>query len=214
MVLALLAAMSVHVAVLVVVLRLREPDPLPDELADAVSVEMVPLSALSALSPPAPAPLPVAPAPAAEPLPADTPPPAAATPAKPAPPRDDMIRPTTMLSARSLAASRQTRLALRTLAADTRIEQLCGLEAMEQVHAWRRDFQPDRIVVYAMGEPTMTGNLFEANGAAFRSHALWYAVKFSCELTADHARVAGFAFAVGEPVPRDRWEDHGLPAVH
>lgn len=213
MVLALLAAMSVHMAVLVVVLRLREPDPLPDELADAVSVEMVPLSALR---PPAPLPSPVVPAPAAEPLPGATPPPRAASPSStPTPaPRDDMIRPTAMLSARSLANSRQTRLALRTLAADTRIEQLCGLEAMEQIHAWQRDFQPDRIVVYAMGEPTMTGNLLEANGAAFRSHALWYTVKFRCELTADHARVAGFAFAVGAPVPRDRWEDHGLPAVH
>jgi len=215
MVFALLAAIAVHLAVLVIVVRLRGPDPLSDELAEAVPVEMVPLSALGP-PPPVPA-VPVAPAPAApgeETLPTDAPPPTAAAPATPTQPREDMVRPTTMLSSRSLAASRQARLAMRTLASDTRVEQLCGLEAMEQVHAWQRDFQPDRIVVYAMGEPSLTGNRFEADGAAFRSRSLWYRIRFSCDLTTDHARVVGFAFAVGAPIPRDDWEEHGLPAVH
>ena len=216
MVLALLAAIAVHLAVLVVVLRQREPDALPDDFTDAVSVEMVPLSALA---PPAPAEPPPG-VPAVEPLPGGTapqtvaPPPVAQPTPAPPPAAPGMIRPTNMLSARSLATNRQTRAAMRMLTSETRIEQLCGLEAMEQVHAWQRDYQPDRIVVYAMGEPTMTGNLFEADGAAFRSRSLWYNIKFSCELSADHARVAGFAFAVGAPVPRDNWEDHGLPAVH
>jgi len=213
--LALVAAIAVHLAVLVVLLRQREPDPLSDEFTDAVSVEMVPLSALTLPSPLLPPPLP----PANEPSPVvASPVPTTQAPVqqKPAPPpaAPGMIRPRTMLSARSLAGSRQTRLALRSLTSDTRVEQLCGLEAMEQVHAWQRDFQPDRMVVYAMGEPTMTGNMFEADGAAFRSRSLWYNIRFSCELTPDHARVAGFAFAVGAPVPRDNWEDHGLPAVH
>lgn len=218
MALALVAALAVHLAVLLLIARQKEPDALPDEFSDAVSIEMVPLSALTGLTEPTPnEPTPV------EPLPGGTVPEAVAPtpstppqPVQPAPPpiTPGMIRPATMLSARSLAASRQTRVALRTLAVDTRVEQLCGLEAMEQVHAWQRDFQPDRIVVYAMSEPRMTGNLFEADGAAFRSRSLWYNIKFTCELTPDRARVTAFAFAVGTPVPREDWDEHGLPALH
>lgn len=221
MALALLAALVIHLAVLLVMLRQREPEPLSEELSGAISIEMVPLSALvpPTLAPPEftpPESAPSAPTVPAEPLPGDSVPRTVqpSPPAQPEPAQPGMIRPTIMLSARSLAASRQARAALRSLAADTRVEQLCGLEAMEQVHAWQQDFQPDRIVVYAMGEPRMTGNLFEADGAAFRSRSLWYRVKFTCELSPDRARVTAFAFAVGAPVPRAQWEDHGLPAVH
>lgn len=219
MALALLTALAVHLAVLVVILRQRETDPLPDEFSEAVSIEMVPLSALTPPPPITPVPVPAEPAPV-ETLPGGTAPETAAPPPSPqskpaAPPvPPGMIRATTMLAARNLAGSRQARTAMRMLTSDTRVEQLCGLEAMEQVHAWQRDYQPDRIVVYAMGEPTMTGSLFEADGAAFRSRSLWYRIRFTCELTPDRARVTAFAFAVGAAVPREDWEDHGLPAVH
>lgn len=66
--------------------------------------------------------------------------------------RSAMIRPATMLSGEALAdpRSRQARAALRQLAYFDRREQLCNLEAMEQIHAWRDEFEPERLVAYAM----------------------------------------------------------------
>jgi hypothetical protein len=213
---ALIVALALHVAIFAWLVEQPQPVPQPGLPSDAIAVEILPPSEL-------PHPLP---APAPEPQPAPDAilpgPPATAVPstqrtARPAPPPEpDMIRPSVMLSARNLASagSRQARLALRTLSDDTRVEQLCGLEAMEQVHAWRHDFQPDRLVAYAMGEPKPIAGGIEADGAAFRNHSNWYRIRFRCELTPDREKVAAFAFAVGDPIPRDQWEEHGLPAVH
>ncbi|WP_246546592.1 DUF930 domain-containing protein [Ancylobacter defluvii] len=138
--------------------------------------------------------------------------PPAAAPAKP----DDMIRPTRMLSAQALAdpRSRATRRALATLAEEERIAQLCDLEAMEQIHAWRPSYQPDRLVDYARADTRMRGNSLIAGGGAFRSGLKWYEVSFSCELDGSLRQVVGFAFKVGAPIPRQDWTALALPAVH
>lgn len=214
--LALLAALLLHAAILGWLAE--QPAPQPGLPSDAIAVEILPPSEL----PHAPT-VPAAPAPAEPVQPeAKLPPAAEASPrqpraSRPAPPSEpEMIRPSVMLSGRNLAlaSSRQARLAMRTLSDDTRIEQLCGLEAMEQVHAWRREFQPDRLVAYAFGEPRSIAGGIAADGAAFRARSNWYRIRFRCELTPDRARVAAFAFVVGDAVPREDWEEHGLPAVH
>jgi hypothetical protein len=211
--LALIAALALHLAFFAWLYEQPQPAPQPGLPSEAIAVEILPPSELPR-APSAPAPL----QPALPDAIISAPPTAAApAPAPPAPaPEPEMIRPTTMLSARNLATpgSRQARLALRTLTDDTRIEQLCGLEAMEQVQAWRREFLPDRLVAYAFGEPRAIAGGIAADGAAFRSRSNWYRMRFRCELTPDRARVAAFAFAVSGAVPREDWEEHGLPAVH
>lgn len=150
--------------------------------------------------------------------PAATAPPSANTfPASPpvtAPPA--MIRPTEMLSAKTLAdpRSRQARADLATFASGERMVQLCNLEAMDQIRKWRADFQPERVVPYAMAEEKIAATSITANGAAFRSRRNWYALKFTCELAQDGESVTGFAFLVGDPVPREKWGELGLPTVH
>lgn len=215
---ALIVALTLHLAIFAWLYEQPQPAPQPDLPSDAIAVEILRPSELPhAVPTPQPQPAPQI-APDAE-LPG---PPTAVAPrpqrtSRPAPPPEpDMIRPSVMLSARNLASasSRQARLAMRTLSDDTRVEQLCGLEAMEQVHAWRHEFQPDRLVAYAMGEPKPIAGGIEADGAAFRNHSSWYRIRFRCELTPDRERVAAFAFAVGDSIPHDEWEEHGLPAVH
>ena len=70
-----------------------------------------------------------------------------------------MIRPTEMLSAKTLAdpRSRQARADLATFASDERMVQLCNLEAMDQIRRWRADFQPEQVVPYATAEEKITG---------------------------------------------------------
>ncbi|WP_246678240.1 MULTISPECIES: DUF930 domain-containing protein [unclassified Mesorhizobium] len=160
--------------------------------------------------PPAPTPAPL-PAPEAR-TPAPTP--DARQTQQPAAPA--MIRPTEMLSAKTLAdpRSRQARADLATFASDERMVQLCNLEAMDQIRRWRADFQPERVVPYATAEEKITGTTIAANGAAFRSRKNWYSLKFKCQLARDGESVIGFEFLVGDPVAREKWDELGLPAVH
>ena len=127
-----------------------------------------------------------------------------------------MIRPTEMLSAKTLAdpRSRQARADLATFASDERMVQLCNLEAMDQIRRWRADFQPERVVPYATAEEKIKGTTIAADGAAFRSRRNWYGLKFKCQLAQDGESVIGFEFLVGDPVAREKWDELGLPAVH
>jgi hypothetical protein len=109
--------------------------------------------------------------------------------------------------------SRGTREALKLLDASERIEQLCALEAMSQIHAWTTEFEPDRVVAYAMARTKLSQSVLEAEGAAFRSRRQWYGLRFRCEMAAD-GKVAGFQFRIGEAIPRSEWAAHALPPEH
>ncbi|WP_246673473.1 DUF930 domain-containing protein [Mesorhizobium sp. B2-4-14] len=161
-----------------------------------------------------PPPVPAVPA---TPKPRTAAPPPASNPSKPQPPSAPaMIRPTEMLSGKTLAdpRSRQARADLATFASDERMVQLCDIEAMDQIRRWRADFQPDRVVPYATAEEKITDTTIAANGAAFRSRKNWYNLKFKCQLAQDGESVIDFEFLVGDPVARDKWDELGLPAVH
>ena len=124
-----------------------------------------------------------------------------------------MVKASRMMATDALAhpLSRQTREMLPLLAADERVEQLCGLEAMSQIHAWKSDFEPDRVTAYAKAATMLTGRALIADGAAFRSKRRWYDLRFRCELSPDQAAIVAFEFRVGEPVPRSQWAKLGLP---
>lgn len=129
---------------------------------------------------------------------------------------DGMVHPPRMLSQRVLSdpRSRETVALLPRLAADERVEQLCGLEAMSQIHDWQRDLEPDRVTAYALANTTFSGRVLTAEGAAFRSKQRWYGLRFVCTVSADLKDATAFAFNVGAMIPRSRWDALGLPAVH
>jgi hypothetical protein len=166
--------------------------------------------------PPAPAPPSTPEAQAPAPVRTSTPTPSPSTPPAQPPTAPAMIRPTEMLSAKTLAdpRSRQARADLATFASDERMVQLCNLEAMDQIRRWRADFQPERVVPYATAEEKIRGTTIAADGAAFRSRKNWYSLKFKCQLARDGESVIGFEFLVGDPVAREKWDEFGLPAVH
>ncbi|WP_312809515.1 DUF930 domain-containing protein [Agrobacterium cavarae] len=131
-------------------------------------------------------------------------------------PQDDtpaMVKPSRMLSEKVLddPRSRKARKELAALAPTDHVEQLCGLEAMAQVGEWSKELRPDRVVAYAMADPKIVGNAFSADGAALHSKQDWYALKFKCELTPDHKKVAAFEFLMGDPIPKNDWGEHSLP---
>lgn len=188
------------------------PDPLPPE---ALPPEALPPEVLPPAVQPAPQTRSVA---QPEAAPAEQPPPV--QPPSPAPPpvptAPVMGRARRLLSEDVLSnpRSRGTRAALQQLQEPERIEQLCNLEAMGQIHAWKAEFQPDRVVAYAMEGVRLSRTALQADGAVFRSKQQWYRMKFKCELAPDHRTVSGFEFMVGEPVPRHDWRGLDLPAEH
>ena len=125
---------------------------------------------------------------------------------------DIMIQATSLRSAKVLADPRsaKARKALQGLAPSERIVQLCNIEAMEQVHIWKPEFQPDFLVAYAMADTKLSGRKLTADGGAFRSKRRWYALGFTCEVTADQKEVVSFAFRVGDAIPKSQWQDHNL----
>jgi Domain of Unknown Function (DUF930) len=123
-----------------------------------------------------------------------------------------MIKATGLLSAKVLADPRsaKARKMLGELASSERIVQLCNIEAMEQVHVWKAEFQPDFLVAYAMADTKLSGPKLQADGAAFRSKRRWYNIGFNCEVTPDLKDVASFVFLVGDEIPESEWHDHNL----
>lgn len=206
---ALPVALLLHVLLLATLglasMRLRIE--VPPHLESSVDVELLTPGAFEAMTrskpvegPPTPILAPAQQAPAATP------------PSEPG----GMIRASRLMAADALAnpLSRQARDMLPHLAADERIEQLCGLEAMSQIHAWKGEYAPDRVTAYARSEVRMSGRVLQAEGAVFRSRKRWYDLRFTCELSPDRSRVVAFEFRVGEPVPRALWRELNLPEIH
>jgi Domain of Unknown Function (DUF930) len=180
-----------------------------------VEIVMVPPASAPTLAPPT-----RIPTPESGKLPQDKPGDLAAIPEiPPTPPRpsDDtpvVVKPSHMLSETILAdpRSQRARRMMSRLSQNDRIGQLCGLEAMAQVAAWKKTFKPDQVVAYAMAATKILGNTLLAEGAALHSHEEWFRLKFKCGLTADRTKVASFEFLVGRTIPRTDWESHNLPA--
>jgi hypothetical protein len=103
----------------------------------------------------------------------------------------------------------EVRRGLARMASDTRFEQICGVEAMEQIAKSGGAFKPQATVAYATADPRVAGNVMVADGAAFFSGGHWFQLAFRCETTPDRLKVVSFDFAVGEEVTEGRGLDAG-----
>jgi hypothetical protein len=125
---------------------------------------------------------------------------------------DGLIAATKLYSARILEdpRSRSARRAMRNLAADEWIIQLCNIEAMEQVHRWKAGYKPDYMIAYATTDLKLSGHEVQADGGAFHSRRDWYGIRFRCDVSPDDSKVVSFAFLVGPPIARSQWASHNL----
>lgn len=98
---------------------------------------------------------------------------------------------------------------LRQLDPDARFEQVCDLEAMRRI-GQDKIYRPERSIVGALETPKVVNSTMSGNGGAFKSKGQWYQFSFKCETTADHMKVQTFSFQIGEPIPPEKWEPHGL----
>lgn len=117
----------------------------------------------------------------------------------------DMVVATQMMSGSVLAdpRNRGVRDGLLRMTDETRADQLCGIEAMEQLKGWNSDFSPEWVSAYATADVEVLENMIVAEGAAFRSAGRWYHLKFKCTLDSEDGSVVSFAFRVGVAIPAE-----------
>lgn len=118
------------------------------------------------------------------------------------------VRAEKMLSGTVLNEPRNAdaRIALSKLRGDTRLEQLCNIEAMEQITHWRSDLEPEWVVTSVRTDTQTIDSTYVAKGAAFRQEDHWYDLSFICEATPDLEEVVSFKFTVGKRIPHNQLE--------
>ncbi|MDX3928825.1 MAG: DUF930 domain-containing protein [Shinella sp.] len=99
---------------------------------------------------------------------------------------------------------------LEKLDPNERVEQRCDIEAMERISAAKEGYRPDKVIAYAFGDTTLSGDMLKTKGAVFRSKGEWYRLSYRCEVTADRLDVTAFKFKIGEMVPHEDWQAHYL----
>ena len=93
---------------------------------------------------------------------------------------------------------------------DERIVQLCDIEGLEQLRLALAGKVPDTLEPRAMTDATITGDVLDAPGGAYRLSKTWYAVQFSCTVAADRESVLDFRFKLGAAIPHELWDSHNL----
>ena len=112
-------------------------------------------------------------------------------------------------AASALANDARTERVLRQLDPDARFEQVCDLEAMRRIGK-DKSYRPERSMVGALEAPKVVNSTMSGKGGAFKSKGQWFRFSFTCETTSDRMKVQAFSFQIGEPIPPEKWEPHGL----
>jgi len=113
-----------------------------------------------------------------------------------------------LLASSALAADARLLANLRRLDPSLRLEQICDLEAMNQLS--HRGFDADRAKSNVSVSPIHNGDILIANGAAFRSRGNWYHLSFVCVGTSDHLHVKSFRYTIGRMIPQSKWSSLDL----
>ena len=99
---------------------------------------------------------------------------------------------------------------LKKLDPQTRLEQVCDLEAMSRIDRDANPYHPDRAKTDVISHPVHAGDTVTGKGGAFRSKGRWYSFSFACKGTSDHMQVLSFSYKIGEPIPESKWAALGL----
>jgi len=99
---------------------------------------------------------------------------------------------------------------LKRLDPETRLEQVCDVEAMKQINRDTNPYHPDRAKSDVLSAPRHNGDTVQGTGGAFRSKGKWYAYSFTCKGAPDHYSVLSFSYKIGKQIPEKKWASYGL----
>jgi hypothetical protein len=200
------SSLALHALLLwVALLVFANGPPIQAPPPDSMSVEVVTPNEFAALiAPKNPSPTVRTPA-IAVPLPPHIPA-APRSGAEPSPAIPKLARATVILSGGALDGVAKA--SLRSLDGDARFEQLCDIEAMEQIARSDAHHVPERALAYAAADTRIEGDTLIADVGAFLSKGHWYRLAFRCIGTSDRRKIIAFDFATGAQFPDD---DPDLP---
>jgi hypothetical protein len=110
---------------------------------------------------------------------------------------------------RKVSSEAKFQTALGRLDPQTRLEQVCDLEAMKRIKREKK-IPADRAQGAASAEPKTVGHTLTATGGAYRSKGAWYELSFVCQASPDHMKVLAFEYQTGKAIPASKWENYGL----
>ena len=99
---------------------------------------------------------------------------------------------------------------LKRLDPETRLIQVCNMEAMRRIDRDANSFHPDRVMIDQIAAPGLNSSALKGSGGVFRSGGEWYQFSFTCKATADHLTVLSLDYKVGAKIDRDQWDELGL----
>ena len=194
------ASLGLHVVILAGVALFARPVALPEAVEQVVMVDLVTMPAPAAQASLA---VPDVHEAAGQTETDDPGPPAAGS---------DIIEATTMLAGAALADPRneKARAMLAMIVPSLRREQVCGIEAMEQIKLNAPDWSPECVISYAYADTRIEGNTVTATGAVVQNGADWYRLEYACMLGDDLASVTAFRYRIGDIVSAAECDRLGL----
>jgi Domain of Unknown Function (DUF930) len=100
--------------------------------------------------------------------------------------------------------------ALKKLDPEERAHQACSIKGMDTLRRDKRLPQADRIRTRVAGAAVLNGSVVTGTGGAVRAKGRWYALKFTCTVTADRMKAVSFTYELGQEIPETKWDAYGL----
>jgi hypothetical protein len=116
----------------------------------------------------------------------------------------------TLTLAPAHAVNHRVEKALDKLEPVTRMMEICGIKAGEELRRDRAYRSVNRVVVDAIEAPDIDNNVVTGTGGAFRDKGHWYQLQFECTLSDDQRSAVSVDFVIGDEIPEDHWEEYGL----
>lgn len=100
--------------------------------------------------------------------------------------------------------------ALEKLEPEERAHQACDIKGIDAVRKGSPLRKVDRVKSSSSARAIFKDNVVIAKGGAVRAKGHWYAISFTCAVTADQMKATSFDFKLGDEIPEAKWEDLGL----
>jgi Domain of Unknown Function (DUF930) len=100
--------------------------------------------------------------------------------------------------------------ALKKLDPVERAHQACAIKGVDTLRREKRLPGADRLKGGVAGPAAFDGSVVTAKSGAVRAKGRWYALKFTCAVTADRMKAVSFTYELGQEIPETKWDAYGL----
>ena len=100
--------------------------------------------------------------------------------------------------------------ALKKLDPVERAHQACAIKGVDTLRREKRLPGADRLKTGITGAAAFDGTVVTGKAGAVHAKGRWYALKFTCAVTADRMKAVTFTYELGQEIPEAKWDAYGL----